>query len=156
MGESVLQPARPCGDAIADNGAVPPMTEVLSAPVGRGLIGGRSLALIGAATILVATLSSAAAATVGSSSAFEGATLYVDSGSPGSSNVTVDLEFQPLLRPGATPGVAARVDLTIPAGYRVNLAGRPGTRVGLLLGSVQSADGDPGSTFVDASIVVDD
>jgi hypothetical protein len=132
------------------------MTEVFSALVGRGLIGVRSLALIGATTILVATLSSSAAATVGSSSTFEGATLAVGSGDLGSSDVTADFEFEPQLRAGATPGVAARVDLMIPAGYRMNLAGRPGSRVGLLLGDVGSADGDFGSTFIAAPIVVDD
>jgi hypothetical protein len=124
--------------------------------VGKGLISGRPLALIGTATILVVTLSSAAAAMVGSSGTFEGATLAVGSGGLGSSDIAVDLEFEPLLRAGATPGVAARVDLMIPAGYRMNLARRPGTRVGLLLGTVTSADGDSGGTFVSAPIVVDD
>jgi hypothetical protein len=124
--------------------------------VGRGLIGGRSLALIGAAVILVVTLSSAAAATVGSSRAFEGATLTVGSGGLGSSDVTVDFELESLLGPGATPGVAASVDLMIPAGYRVNLARRPGARVGVLLGAVESADGEGASTFIAAPIVVDD
>jgi hypothetical protein len=133
---------------------LPPMTEVLSAPIRRGRIGGRSLALIGAATILVATLNSAAGATVGSSSAFEGATLYVDS--VGSADVTFDLELHPQLRTGGPPGVAARVDLMIPAGYRVNLTLRQGARVGELAGAVESAGGDPGSTYVDAPIVVDD
>lgn len=152
----MLQRAQPCADATAGNGAVPPRPEVLSAPVGRGLNGGRSLALIGAATILVATLSSGAAATIRSSGTFEGATLYVDSGALGSPDVSVDLELQPLLRAGATLGVAAGVTLAIPAGYRVNLTQSPGARVGLLTGAVQSAGGDPGSTFVDAPIVVDD
>src|SRR3982751_6633814 len=110
------------------------MTEVFSTMLRTGLIGRRSLLLIGAATILVVTLNSAAAATVGSSSTFEGATLYVDSGGLGSSDVTVDLELRPSLRADPTPGVAARIDLMIPAGYRMNLALRPGARVGELLG----------------------
>jgi hypothetical protein len=133
------------------------MTEVLSAPVGRGRIGERWLALVGAAAILVVLLGSAAAATGHSSSSFDGATLTVDSGGHGSSDLMVDLELGPTVQvAAAAPGVAARVDLTIPAGYRVNLAGRPGTRVGFLVGAVASAGGDPGSTFVDAPIVVDD
>jgi hypothetical protein len=134
---------------------LPPMAEVLSA-AGKGRIGVRSLTLIGAAAILVVILSSGAAAMVGSSSTFEGATLTVDSGDLGSSDLSVDFEFAPPLQRAATPAVAARVDLTIPAGYRVNLAGRPGARVGLLLGSVESANGDSGSTFVTAPLVVDD
>ncbi len=90
-----------------------------------------------------------------SAAPFDGATLSVDVETVSGQSffiADVDLAGHTL---DSAPGVAARVDLTVPSGYQLDLTGQVGAEVGAVLGAVTSGGGN-GFEFVNGSVVVAD
>jgi hypothetical protein len=91
---------------------------------------------------------------VSRSAAFEGASLSVDVETElGQSYFVADIDFGG--RTSGPPDVPGRVDLTVPAGYGIDLTGSAGAEIGAVLGAVTSGGGN-GLEFVNGSIVVVD
>ena len=104
--------------------------------------------------VCAAALVCAGSAVSRAAAPFDGATLSVDVETFGGQslvNADVDLSSSS----NGAPGVAARVDLTIPSGYQLNLTGKVGASVGDVLAAVTSGNGS-GFTFLNATIVVED
>jgi len=104
--------------------------------------------------VCAAALVCAGSAVSRAAAPFDGATLSVDVETfAGQSFVDADVE----LSSGSVgvPGVAARVDLTIPSGYQLDLSGKVGSTVGDLIAAVTSGSGS-GFAFLNASVVVED
>ena len=91
------------------------------------------------------------------SAVFDGAKLSVTQASfVGHKLLSVDVSLQSALSGGEAPGIAASVDLYVPAGVQFDLSQAPGSEVGQLSAAIASAADGSGFTFVNAVIVVDD
>jgi hypothetical protein len=92
-----------------------------------------------------------------SAASFDGAQLTADAGTRSDgSGFSFDLQLQSSFSSDEVPSVASRVDLSIPAGYHLDLGGAPGQTVGFMNATVTTA-----GTFTDSSpefapLVVDD
>jgi hypothetical protein len=110
----------------------------------------RLVALAAACVLALVCVGSA----VSRSAAFDGASLGVDVETfAGQTTVIADVDFGG--RPNGVPDVAERVDLTVPAGYQIDLTGGVGAEVGAVLGAVTSGTGN-GFEFVNGRVVVAD
>ena len=110
----------------------------------------RLVALAAACVLALVCVGSA----VSRSAAFEGASLSVDVETfAGQTSVIADVDFGG--RSTGAPDVAGRVDLTVPAGYQIDLTGNVGAEVGAVLGAVTSGSGN-GFEFVNGRVVVAD
>lgn len=90
-----------------------------------------------------------------SAAPFDGATLSVDVETFGGQSFFIaDVDLSGGSIPSA-PAVAARVDLTVPSGYQIDLTGQAGAEVGAALGAVTSGGGS-GFEFANGTIVVAD
>ena len=106
------------------------------------------------AAVCATALVCAGSAVSRSAAPFDRATLSVDVETfGGQSLVQADVDLSSAS--GSAPGVAARVDLTIPSGYQLDLTGEVGATVGDVLAAVTSGNGS-GFAFVNASILVED
>lgn len=91
-----------------------------------------------------------------SAAPFDGATLGVDVETLGAQSFFIaDVDLTGDTLNNSAPGVAARVDLTVPAGYQLDLTGQVGAEVGAVLGGVTSGGGS-GFEFVNGTVVVAD